>query len=147
MFPQITRFFWGDIDLRWFPEAWLSHPRHRGFYDVGDFASWNTMPGSGVLNVREWRRAVLAGQAPRGTTPLDVAAELQGTERRRWPRRRSLRAVSAVGPELDATLADIEMMATLGLYYAAKVRGACSLALLDATRDEAHRRESVGHLE
>jgi hypothetical protein len=146
-FPLITRFLWGDIDLRWFPEASLSHPRHRGYYDVGEFASWNTMPGSGVLNVREWRRAVLAGQAPRGTTPLEVAAELQGNGATALAAAKELRAVSGVGPELDATLADIEMMATLGLYYAAKVRGACSLALLDATRDEAHRRESVGHLE
>jgi hypothetical protein len=26
--PQITRFFWGDIDLKWFPEACLSRPSH-----------------------------------------------------------------------------------------------------------------------
>ena len=29
VFPQITRFFWGDIDVRWFPEACLSHPKAR----------------------------------------------------------------------------------------------------------------------
>jgi hypothetical protein len=29
VFPLITRFFWGDIDLRWFPEAALSQPRYR----------------------------------------------------------------------------------------------------------------------
>ena len=37
VFPLITRFFWGDIDLRWFPEACLSHPRHRGYYTARHF--------------------------------------------------------------------------------------------------------------
>jgi len=36
VFPEITRFFWGDIDARWFPEACLSHPETlRVFYSAG----------------------------------------------------------------------------------------------------------------
>jgi hypothetical protein len=31
IFPELTRFFWGNIDLKWLPEACLSHPAHRGF--------------------------------------------------------------------------------------------------------------------
>ena len=42
----MTRFFWGDIDLRWFPEACLSHPRYKGFYTVKHFVEGETMPGS-----------------------------------------------------------------------------------------------------
>ena len=40
--PQVTRFFWGDIDLKWFPEACLSHPRHKGFYTVKHFIEGET---------------------------------------------------------------------------------------------------------
>ena len=35
--PQITRFFWGDIDLKWFPEASLSHPSRGGYYTIRHF--------------------------------------------------------------------------------------------------------------
>jgi hypothetical protein len=38
-------------------------------------------------------------------------------------------------------------MSCLGLYYAAKIRGACSLALFDATADASAKEEAVKHLE
>ncbi len=61
-FPYITRFFWGDIDLKWFPEACR---RKSGFYTVRDFVEGGTMPGAGVLNIIEWRTGLL-GQAEAG---------------------------------------------------------------------------------
>ncbi len=77
VFPQITRFFWGDIDLRWFPEACLSHPKGaKGFYTVAHFMDGETMPGSGTLDIMEWRRLLLAGQPMNGVTPLQIADTL-----------------------------------------------------------------------
>ena len=76
--PQVTRFFWGDIDLKWFPEACLSHPRHKGFYTVKHFIEGETMPGAGILNIRTWRDRVRDGKPMEGITPIQVAAALEG---------------------------------------------------------------------
>src|SRR5664280_3492431 len=47
----------------------------------------------------------------------------------------------------DRTLGDYEAMAHLGRYYAEKIRGACDLALFDATRQAAGRTRAIAHLE
>ena len=73
----LTRFFWGDIDVKWFPEACLSNPRFQGYYTVRHFIEGGTMPGAGVLNIIEWRTRLLARQEPGGVTPLEIAATLE----------------------------------------------------------------------
>ncbi|MBL8222855.1 MAG: hypothetical protein JNL62_26690 [Bryobacterales bacterium] len=144
VFPLITRFFWGDIDLKWFPEACLSHPRHRGFYTVRHFVEGRSMPGSGVLSVLEWRKKKLAGEAMGGVTPLEIAAQLeaaagkalQGVQGMRGERR-----------ELKETLGDIRAMSYLAQYYAAKIRGATALALYDRSSSAADKGEAVQSLQ
>ena len=76
--PLVTRFFWGDIDLKWYPEASLSAPRFQGYYTVRHFVEGGTMPGANVLSVREWREALAGGRPGAGTTPLQIAAALDG---------------------------------------------------------------------
>ena len=119
--PLVTRFFWGDIDLKWFPEACLSHARWRGFYTVKHFVEGEAMPGGGVLSIRDY----LAGKKG-GMTPPEVAAELESHSRA------ALEAVAAMRPvkskELRLTLGDLEAMSHLGNYYAAKIQGATELA-------------------
>ena len=55
------------------------HPKRNGtgFFTVADFIQGQTMPGSGILNVRQWRTRLLKGDKMDGITPLQVAAELQ----------------------------------------------------------------------
>src|SRR6185437_13095258 len=108
--PLITRFFWGDIDLRWFPEACLSHPRHRGYYTVRDFIEGQTMPGSGVVPILEWRKRRLAGEDPAGTTPLEIADALEKNSASALAALPKLRT-PGIGKELAQTLVDIEAMA------------------------------------
>ena len=78
-FPYITRFFWGDIDVKWFPEACR---KKGGFYTVRDFIEGGTMPGAGVLNIIEWRTGLLASQKANGVTPLEIAATLDANATR-----------------------------------------------------------------
>ena len=149
-FPFITRFFWGDIDLKWLPEACLSHPRFRGYYTVRHFIEGGTMPGSGVVNIIDWRTTFLAGQESDGVSPRDIAAALEANATNALKALPKLRRDSAsVGnaKEYAATLGDIEAMAHLGLYYAAKIRGACDLALFDKTGDAAQQATAMRHLE
>jgi hypothetical protein len=146
IFPWITRFFWGDIDLRWFPEACLSHASHRGFYTVEDFIRGESMPGSGVLSIRDWRARQLTGTAMDGVTPLEVAAKLEQHARAALELAGPLRAAEGSNKELRLTLGDLTAMSYLGSYYAAKIRGAAELALFDKTGKVEQRDAAVRHL-
>ena len=147
-FPYITRFFWGDIDVKWFPEACR---KKGGFYTVRDFIEGGTMPGAGVLNIIEWRTGLLAKQKPAGVTPLEIAATLHANAAKSLAALPELRRANvtpaASAKEYAATLGDIEAMSHLGHYYAAKIRGACDLAFFDKTGDVQQQASAVKHLE
>jgi hypothetical protein len=143
IFPQITRFFWGDIDVRWFPEACLSHPRGaQGFYTVKHFVEGETMPGSGILSILEWRR-----KQGEGVTPLQVADALAGQATKTLRMVAELRTHHSASKELRLTLGDMEAMAHLGNYYAEKIRGAADLAMFDKSGDAAGRESAIRHLQ
>jgi hypothetical protein len=146
IFPTITKFFWGDIDLRWLPEACISSPRHKGFYTVRDFIEGQTMPGSGLQNILQWRNYSLVAQhaimIPRVAGDLRRYADkaLKGVE--------LLRGESQSSEELIQIRDDIEAMAHLGLYYSAKIRGACELALYDNSNEgEMYKAQTIRELE
>jgi hypothetical protein len=144
--PLTTRFFWGDIDLKWFPEACLSHPRSKGFYTVRHFMEGITMPGADVLPIRDWR-ARLAARKPMGqTTPLEIAAALEGASAQTFAALEQLRAAAKTDDELRKNIHDCEALAHLGRYYAAKIRGACALALFDLGGDKTEHAGSLRHL-
>ena len=147
-FPYITRFFWGPIDIKWFPEACS---RRDQFYNVRNFAEGGTMPGAGVLDIMEWRKGLLAKKMPLGVTPLEIAATLEANSTkalRALPELQRAKVTPATSAwEYTATLNDIEAMSHLGLYYAAKIRGACDLALLDQSADAKQQASAVQHLE
>jgi len=147
IFPQITRFFWGDIDLRWLPEACISHPRYRGFYTVQHFIEGHTMPGSGILDIVEWRTKQLAGQPLNSPGPLEVANALAAVSSETLKLLPELRRKQDANKELRLTLGDLAAMAHLGNYYAEKIRAAADLALFDKTRDTAQRESAVAHLQ
>ena len=144
VFPLITRFFWGDIDLCWFPEACLSHPRHRGYYTVRHFVEGQAMPGSGVLSILEWRKKKLGGEAMGGVTPLEIAAALESAATKAQA---GVRGVTGGGRELRYTLGDIQAMSQLAEYYAAKIRGAAALALYDRSSAAADKEEALRQLQ
>jgi len=147
-FPYVTRFFWGSIDVRWFPEACREA---KGFYTVRHFMEGGSMPGAGVLNIMQWRAGQLGDEAPDGVTPIEIADMLDGNATRALEALPELRSATPEAPErareYGATLSDIEAMAHLGRYYAAKTRGACDLALFDATGEDSRQASAVSYLE
>ena len=76
---------------------------------------------------------------PSGTTPLQVADELDSRATAATAAVATLRGsqLARENAELAATLDDMPLMADLGQYYAAKIRGATSLAKF---RQSKHRR-------
>lgn len=147
--PQITRFFWGDLDFRWFPEACVHKVGRTRFYTVVDFMKGVTMPGTGLLNIREWRQRRREGKPMAGKSPLDVAAALDeaADTALQWVAVLRATPASAGNRELRLTLGDYEAMALLGHYYAEKIRGACDLARFDASGEPADQASAIAHLE
>jgi hypothetical protein len=146
-FPQITRFFWRDLDFKWFPEANIQSGHGTGFFTVADFIRGQTMPSSGILNIRQWRTRFLKGEGMNGITPLEVAAELQRNAAAAHRLVEESRPAAGKSKELRLTLGDAEAMADLAEYYAAKILAATDLALFDSNGKAERRDSAVRHLE
>ena len=146
--PLITRFFWGDIDLKWFPEACWSHPRSKGegFYTVAKFMEGSAMPGAEVLCIRDWRKRLMKREPMLETTPLEIAQSLEGAAAQTLASLVSIREPAKSDSELQKNVIDCEALAWLGRYYAAKIRGACALALFDASSDTFEHAAALRHL-
>lgn len=144
--PFTTRFFWGDIDLKWFPEACLSHPKSKGFYTVRHFMEGVAMPGADVLCIRDWRALLAARQPLKQTTPLEIAKALDGSATETMASLDALREAAKEDSELRKTVIDCEALAWLGRYYASKIRGACALALFDMNSDSSDQEAALRHL-
>ncbi len=146
--PLTTRFFWGDIDLKWFPEACWSHRRSKGngFYTVRHFMEGISMPGANVLCIRDWRARLIARQLMEQTTPLEIADALEKSATETFAALDALRAAAKSDAELQKNVNDCEALAWLGRYYAAKIRGACALALFDANSEKAEHDKAMQQL-
>jgi hypothetical protein len=148
IFPWITRFVWGDIDLKWFPEANLSHPNHKGFYTVKDYIEREPMQGSNIEGILAWSRNQLTGDKSNLISPLNVADTLEKLSNNSLQGLKKLpKAIHNSPTELNQTLSDIESFAIIGKYYAEKIRAACDLALLDTTKNEKYRKSALEHLQ
>ena len=149
-FPYITRFFWGDIDIKWFPEACWSHPRRKGndggFYTVQQFMEGSAMPGAKVLCIRDWLKRLLSREPMLETTPLQIADDLEAAAEQAFAALDSLLEAAKADSELQKNVHDCEALAWLGRYYAAKIRGACALALFDASSDRFEHAAALRHL-
>ena len=146
--PLITRFFWGDIDLKWFPEACWSHRRSKGkgFYTVQHFMEGSAMPGANVLCIRDWHAELAANLPMKQTTPLQIAKALDDAATKTFKATEALREAAMMDSEVKKNVNDCEALAWLGRYYAAKIRGACALALFDSNNDKSQQDQALNHL-
>jgi hypothetical protein len=152
IYPLVTGFHWADFDFQWYIEGCRSRPgpakTASGFHSVETFINQPVHPGTDNISIPKYVEAVARGTTPAGTTPLEVAADIDA---------RSDTALAALNglasekrartdAELQGTLDDIRAMALLGKYYAAKIRGATALATFRATRTARHQQDAVRQL-
>lgn len=147
IFPWITRFSWGDIDLKWFPEACISDAGYKGFYTVKDFMEVEPHPGSNISNIIRWAQSYKLNLTDSLISPLAAADTLSRYTRMALIYLKSLpeRKIGSAG-ELDLTLGDIEAFAAIGNYYAEKIRGASSLALYNFYGLKQDQDDAIQHL-
>jgi len=146
--PLITRFFWGDIDIKWFPEGSVQGRDNKGYLNVLDFAEGESMPGANVLNIRQWRANLIAKRPMNGTTPLQIADALEGASDETLSSVNRLRTQTptANAAEFRKTLVDCEALGWLALSYAEKIRAACDLGLYDLDGNTDEQASAMRHL-
>jgi hypothetical protein len=149
VFPRITEFYWYRRDLEWAVEGCLSRKGwgNKGdFHTVRDFAYGpNPEGGNGdMIKIDTYVKNVESGQPNNGTTPLELADEIQGYADA------AIKKIDQIGSMEDKTLrltlGDIRCMALLGRYYADKLRGAVELRFYDANNKTGHRQASVAYM-
>lgn len=128
--PLVNRFYWGDLDFKWYPEMCWSVT---GFNTVTDFivpryAPMGSKDGDqpGLLSIKESLKESPAGPVAGRLTALEVAALLQ-----RYATEAATSIVTVKhgsNKELRQFLSDIDALAHLGRYYAEKIRGGFELA-------------------
>ncbi len=153
IYPLVTGFHWADFDFQWYIEACRSRPgpakTASGFHSVETFINQPVHPGTRNIAIPAYVAGVIAGKIPEGITPMQVADQIDERADRvlgaiaPFTRAR----LNTANPEFHATIGDLLLMSSLGKYYAAKIRGATELALFRATRETAHRKKAVEHLE
>jgi hypothetical protein len=145
--PLMTRFYWGDLDFRWYPEACWSLA---GFVTVQDLIAPKYQPMKADEDGQVPRimsvKAFVDGDPPAGRlTPLDVAGLLERHASE------GLKHIDRVAGGTDRTLretrGDITAMAWLGRYYAAKIRGAVDLYRFQSTGGTRHHVRARVHLQ
>ncbi|MBD0293771.1 MAG: hypothetical protein ICV84_01015, partial [Flavisolibacter sp.] len=136
------------IDLKWFPEANISHPTHKGFYTVADYIEREPMPGSRIRNIYLWAKYQHEGKKDSLLSPMAVADTISRLAATALAGLQKLPVRKAGSfSELDQMLGDIEAFAHIGNYYATKMKAAGSLALFDQFGDEKDRSKAVHYLE
>jgi len=152
IYPLVTGFHWADFDFQWYIEGCRSRPgpakTASGFHSVETFINQPVHPGTNNLTIPAYVTGVVAGKVPAGTTPMQVADQIDERADRvlsSFPKLLNPKYL-ATHDEFRATAGDLVSMSFLGKYYAAKIRGATELALFRATHDAAHQVEAVAHL-
>ncbi len=148
IFPWTTRLVWGDIDLKWFPEACYSNPSwYKGFYTVRDFMEVDPVAGSNIQNITQWAQYYGENKSATLLPPTAVADTISKYARLSMiGLQKLLPSKQGTETELGQTLGDIEAFAAIGFYYAEKIRGACSLALYNFYGLEQDKEEAIDHL-
>jgi hypothetical protein len=146
--PVINRFHnqRSQNDYEWYPETCTSF---YGFITIDKFINRGPQNGEGLVGIPAYATALLDNQAITGTTPPQVAANLQ---------KLSTTALAIVkdmavpkNKELQQTMGDIKAMAYLGQYYAQKILAATNKHLSDKATDETvktkYKNEAIANLQ
>jgi hypothetical protein len=152
IYPLVTGFHWADFDFQWYIEACRSRPgpakTASGFHSIDTFIHQPVHPATNNISIPAYVAGVIAGKIPAGTTPLQVADQIdaRATAAYAFVVEFTEQERAELDAEAGATLTDVLLMSRLGWYYAAKIRGATELALYRETRRAHHRKQAVEYM-
>ena len=152
IYPLVTGFHWADFDFQWYIEGCRSRPgpakTGTGFHSIETFIHQPVHPATDNIPIPAYVEGVIAGSIPPGTTPFQVADEIEARANAASAGMKTFsgQRLTTRQAEFEATVNDLLLMASLGRYYAAKIRGATELALFRETLSVEHRSEATRHM-
>ena len=148
VYPITTGFHWGALDFQWYIEGCQSRPgpaeNESGFHDVNRFITLPPHAKSNCQSIPDYARAPDQVDSRGRRSPLETAELLDRHSTQAIERLENLK--STEDAELQRTVADIRTVASLGLYYADKIRGATELAVFRESKQPAAQARAIGHL-
>ncbi len=131
IYPLTTGFHWGPLDFQWYIEGCKSRSgpadTPSGFHDINRFISLPPHPGTDNISIPDYVAGIKNGRPVSGTSPIDVSEKIAAHADSAFL---LLELLSHGGHrELSKILDDIRAMASLGKYYAHKIRAATELEL------------------
>ena len=143
--PLVNRFHWRDWDFMWAVEGCFD--QRKGFHTVRDFIETKPMQDSGLMSIPEYVDRHLANEPMTGTTPRQVAEQMQNYADESLKQVELIRSKAGImSKELLLTLWDIEAMSHLGSYYALKILGAVELHLFEKSRNQENKTLAIRYL-
>lgn len=147
--PGFQCMHWHDFDFQWYPEGCCMYDNGEEdkivFADIHEFMECPAIPKGEHASVQEYADSVISGEALQKISPVDVvqsmeefAAEAEGLITGLHP-----------GPdqkELSRTLYDVDLMCSLGRYFAWKEKAAMNLSIYQRNNDAARKQEAVRQL-
>jgi len=120
--PKVTELIMGkwSLDFHWYPEGCWSDPeRGTGFRTIDGFANETTVAkGSNLCDIT----ASAAGKCDGKKSSYEVADEMQADSEKALTLINSIKGNGDA--DLDIAINNVKQMASLGIYYAHKIRGA-----------------------
>ncbi len=153
IYPLVTGFHWADYDFQWYIEGSRSRPAPAktasGFHSVDTFINQPVHPATDNIPIPQYVDAMMRGEKLRGVTPFEVADRIDARAES------ALKELAPLVPKGEGrpnyassgTSVDISLMALLGKYYAAKIRGATELAWFRASGEREHQAHAIQQLE
>jgi hypothetical protein len=129
--PLVNRFhnIGCQMDYQWYPEACTGSA---GFHTIDKFINAGTQIGEGLMSIPLFADAILNNTAMTGTTPLQVASNLETNYNDVLF---LIKGMNDTDPELRQIIEDIKALAWLGQYYSKKIIGATNKCLSDKSSD------------
>lgn len=138
VYPTINGFHWKGGDSMWNPEGCFDQKK---FHSLRDFINAYAFEPDKVMNIPDYSRMLLENITDNRETPIQIAEKLESDANFVLDKLPELRKQKNESAEFNETVADIEAMAYLGLYYASKIRAATNLYLYEATLDSNEKME------
>jgi hypothetical protein len=137
-----TYFFAGDFQFA--PEGCFC--LRKGFHTVDIFARGESLPGTAEISIADYVELTANNQECSGITPVQAAYNMNTWASQSLNGISHLKENPALSKETTRLLSDIEALATMGHYYAAKILGTTELELYKATGEPDHKIRAVDHL-
>ena len=142
---KVTSFHWNNWDFQWAVEGCLD--LRDGFHTVERFIHNPTMDGLGILTIPQYVESLQMNSQYMGTTPLQIADQLDSLAKQVLTfTDAQIVSEGKINSSYDELLYDLRAWASMGKYYADKIRGAFYLHAYRSGMGDENQQKAIASL-